>query len=284
MGMLNAHARLAFAALAAAALGPHLPGQTKSSSLSSAVRTPRSADRITLVVPAGADLSAGNVDLLWPMVAPAPVRYQQWFHNGLFPQGKLRITGMSFRPNPQAGGKMKATNTSMLIRFSSTTNASTAPDLRFADNLSEDVTTVRSGSLELSSDFKQLDTGAMDFDVKVPFDTPFEFDTTTGRHLIIDMFNEFGTSPDGVPPLCLVPPADGPRGCNLDAQSFENADTATLRRWRSGAGNGTLAENAVPEVSDARGYVIRFECEFTPPPPAAPLGSRERARQAHILP
>ena len=254
------------AAIFVAAMAPILPAQVAKPRETLALSTLRTDQRAAVIVPAGSGQGTSNVDLLWPLIAPGPVRYQQWFHNGLFPQGKLRITGMAFRPNPQLGGKMDIADPSMLIRFSTTTNSTNAVGQRFADNLSADIATVRSGKLTFSSSFTQLENGTMDFDVLVPFDAPFEFDTTTGRHLILDMFNEFGTSVENVNPQCLVFPVDAPRGCNLDAQAFENPETAMLRRWRSDAGTGTLAENAVAEVSDTRGYVIRFEYELVPTP------------------
>ena len=236
--------------------------------------TVRAADTLALIVPAGADQNPGNADMLWPFVASGPVRFQQWFHNGLFPQGLVKITGMTLRPNVQMGGKIDVENTSFLIRFSTTRNAANAPGQTFASNLGDDLATVKSGTMRVTSDFAPAENGTMAFDVKVAFDTPFVFDTTSGRHLILDLFNEFGSNPATAPPACLLPAASGPTGCNLDAQAFPDSDTAMLRRWRSDAGDGTLATGATAAVSDARGFVVRFDYEISPAPVASSVRRR----------
>ena len=225
---------------------------------------------LNLVVPNGyADIEA-NSDLLWPLVAPGPVRFQQWLSNAHFPQGVLTITAISFRPDTANGGSFETENSSFLMRLSTTAVAGTDLSNRFLDNLGTDLTTVKQGTVRLSS--KSFDTPTPDgtpkaFDVRIPFDTPFVYDTTSGSHLLLDIYNEFGSTPVNTPPSCLlqVTATIGPSGCNFDAILFADATTATVRRLRTSAGDGSLSDDLVGTGGlDNKGYITRFEYTFAP--------------------
>src|SRR5262249_16904805 len=98
----------------------------------------------------------------------------------------------------------------------------------FAQNSGPDETTVFSGVANVSSAFVTLSNGTTAFDIRLPLQTPFVFDSTKGN-LLVDLRNLFGCTP--------------PRGNIVNAAGGMDA-TSRIFASNPNATNATTADTA----------------------------------------
>jgi hypothetical protein len=145
-----------------------------------------------VIVPGGLTSVEGNSNNGFPFnlggFGLTSQRYQQVYAASEFGSVPVLITGIAFRPDAQFGGAFSAILSNVQIDLSTTTAAPDSLSATFSNNIGADVTTVRSGSLPLSSSFTGPAGGPKDFDIVIPFTTPFLYDPTLGN-LLLDVRN-----------------------------------------------------------------------------------------------
>ena len=209
------------------------------------------ADPITIVVPGGSAGVEGAVNFGFPFnvgpFPPASQRYQQLFRSDQFTQapGRLRLSGVAFRPDASTGNAFVTTIQSAQINLSTTrAGLSGGLSLRFDENIGGDETLVHAGPLTLSSGFTGPAEGPKDFDIFVPFSQPFLYDPSAGN-LLMDVRNFADSSTSQFDAYVSLLEPSGIRDV-----SVYSADVAS----------------PVGLVADATGLIARFTFE-----PAAPI-------------
>jgi hypothetical protein len=117
-------------------------------------------------------------------------RYQQVYVASEF-SGTVTITGIAFRPDASEGAAFSSTLNNVQIDLSTTSAPVDGLSSTFALNVGANVTTVRSGSLPLSSSFTGPAGGPKNFDIVIPFTTPFLYNPALGN-LLLDVRNFSG--------------------------------------------------------------------------------------------
>jgi hypothetical protein len=157
------------------------------------VLLPTRAEATTVVVPNSLGAAEGNLSNVWPFSSGSPMRYQQVFGSSEFSafSGPENITGVAFRPDGVHAGAFSYTISNIQINLSTSSAAPDALSSSFAANVGANDTVVFSGSLSLSSAFTGPVGGPKDFDIMIPFQTPFLYDPSLGN-LLLDVRNFTG--------------------------------------------------------------------------------------------
>jgi hypothetical protein len=155
---------------------------------------PAAADPI--VLPKAQISTEGNTDNAFPFnIASAntsSMEYQQVYAASEFGSSHLLIAGVAFRPARHEKA-FASTLPAVSIYLSTTTASVGALSTSLADNLGSDNTLVRSGPLSLSSNFTGPQEGPKEFDIWIPFSTPFVYNPTAGN-LLLYVINSGGGS------------------------------------------------------------------------------------------
>lgn len=138
----------------------------------------------TTVVPNAYETVEGTSDNCLPWFCFTPVRYQQVYRGSEVGNG--RITSIRFRQDGTLGDAFTAdVLENVTIALSSTTAAPDSLSTSFSSNIGPDETVVFSGSLMLSS--ATSTAVPRPFDVSIILATPFDFDSSTGMNLLLDV-------------------------------------------------------------------------------------------------
>jgi hypothetical protein len=150
-----------------------------------------------VVAPNSLATVAGDVDDAFPFFSSG-IRYQQVYDHTQFSTlaGPMLLTQIAFRPFGGNTGPFSTTIPNIQIDFSTTAASSTSLSSTFASNVGANDLTVYSGSLTLSSAQTFLPDGTTDFDVVIPFKTPFLYDPTKGN-LLMDVRDPEGPALPG---------------------------------------------------------------------------------------
>jgi plastocyanin len=160
-----------------------------SGSVTSQVAVLRVGNASQLVIPPGLETrngsgATGTLDVSH--------RIQEVYGASMFPAHPVEILEVRFRPNISLGHAFTTVVANMQIRLSTTQKQADHLSTTFAQNVGADETTVFSGALNLSSSFSGPVSGPKDFDVIVPFATPFIYDPAAGN-LLLDIRNFSGS-------------------------------------------------------------------------------------------
>jgi hypothetical protein len=183
----------------------------------------------------------GNSNNAIPFFWSQTLRYQQVYSSTDF-SSAVAITGVLFRPDLTFGHAFSATVSSVRIELSTTVFGPDQLQPIFALNVGADHTPVFSGTLQLSS--AATGPGPRDFDIRVPFTTPFFFNPSVGN-LLLDV-SVFATTPFA--------------GSTFDATD-RNGDSVS-RLWTEGV-------NALTGRIDSIGLVTAFQTSVAPTPEPA---------------
>jgi hypothetical protein len=203
--------------------------------------------RADTIVPNDLATVEGDSNNVIPFFWTQSLRYQQVYASGDF-LNAASITGLLFRPDLTFGHPFSATVTSVRIDLSTTAFGPDQLQPVFALNVGADNTPVFNGSLHVSS--AATGPGPRDFDIQVPFTTPFFFNPALGN-LLLDV-RVFLTSPFA--------------GSTFDAAS--RVGDSVSRLWEQDV-------NAVTGRIDSFGLVTAFQTQApvapTPEPASAIL-------------
>jgi hypothetical protein len=196
--------------------------------------TPAPADPITIVAPANAAEVEGNTDNAFPFntgafTETAIIRYQQIFGAPIFSAAHptpILLMGISFRPDVTERTPFSTTFRNVEISVSTTRSGVDQLNPIFAENVGADAMVVHSGPLTLSSSYAGQASGPKEFDIHIPFTSPFLYDPAHGS-LLLDVINLFPgrtTQFDAVDD----PMDQTSRIWSFDNLSFGEGDTAGL--------------------------------------------------------
>jgi hypothetical protein len=187
----------------------------------------------SVTTPGAVKTTEGNSDNLYPFNGE-PIRYQQIVGATEFGGGAGWISQILLRPDAASGAAFSETLTNVQINLSTTKIPPNGMSKTFAKNIGNDETIVYQGTLPLSSSFTGPAGGPMAFDIVIPLQTPFFYDSTQGN-LLIDVRN-----------------FSGGRTTQMDAQ---DAPDTTARIW-------SLDVNATTAVANdpfpSAGLVLQF--------------------------
>src|SRR6185503_15465857 len=108
------------------------------------------------------------------------IRLQEIYAASTLPPGPILISGMKLRPSAVAGFAFTSTIENIQINLSTTRIGPAALSAQFAANIGTNDTIVFAGALSLSSQFTGPAFGPKDFDIDIPFSTPFLYDPADG--------------------------------------------------------------------------------------------------------
>jgi PEP-CTERM motif len=138
-----------------------------------------------IVIPDVTTATEGNSNNSNPFnVGPFPLEYQQVYAASEFGFSQLMITGMAFRPDAEVGRAFSGTLPGVSIYLSTTTASVDGLSDVLRDNLGRDASLARSGPLTLSSNFTGPVNGPKEFDILIPFSTPFLYNPSKGNLLL----------------------------------------------------------------------------------------------------
>lgn len=121
-------------------------------------------------------------------------RHQIVYDGSQFPQYPIVISRIQWRPDVYMAGPItNAVITNIQINLSTTTNAVDHLSSVFSENTGTNDTVVFSGTLTLSTSLSTLSNGTTAFDINVPLQVPFIFDSSKGN-LLLDVRNFTGAS------------------------------------------------------------------------------------------
>jgi hypothetical protein len=154
------------------------------------VQTSAPAHAASVVVPAAQAASEGNTNFTFPFHCAgssfSSARYQA-VYRGSEVDLEDPITALSFRRDGfTAPGFTATTIPGVIISLSSTAKEPDGLSLTFAQNVGGDVTTVFSGDLTLASPASGPGS-PKPFDIYVPLQTPFAFQSGSGLNLLLDV-------------------------------------------------------------------------------------------------
>jgi hypothetical protein len=186
----------------------------------------------TLVVPNYAATNQANNDS--EATFSIILREQIVYSASEFPIYPIIISEIRWRPDTSVGGPITTTISNIQIYLSTTRVQPDQLNSIFAQNLGPDNTLVFSGAMHVTSTFTTLSNGTKDFDIDLPLQTPFLFDSSQGS-LLVDLHNF--------------------TGCNasLYDNSLANIVDAVSRIVNTSDPNGTSAS-----FSDSGGGVIEL--------------------------
>jgi hypothetical protein len=153
-------------------------------------------------------------------------RYQQVHASSEFSalSGPHRLTEIRVRPDAQFAFQPWTASTSIEMRFSTTANGPDQLSTTFAQNIGPDETIVYSGQVMYGTN--QTSSGPVpgpwEFDISIPFQTPFIYDRSRG-HLLMDVRRD-GNPLSQARPLdsTSVTPGDGV------SRAFSDSSAATI--------------------------------------------------------
>lgn len=140
---------------------------------------------MSVVSPSSADGREGDKSSTFGGPGVAPIRIQQLYPSSDFitlPDSHRTITGLAWRQDKSTAVTEVISVPGIEISLSTTTADMLSQT--FAENLGGDETLVFNGDLVWQTD--STGSGPREFDFFVPFDTPFVYDPTEGRNLVID--------------------------------------------------------------------------------------------------
>jgi hypothetical protein len=187
----------------------------------------------SLTVPGAVKTTEGNFDNLYPFNGD-PIRYQQVITATEFNGGAGWIGQIRLRPDGASGAAFSETLSDIQINLSTSSKSPSTLNKTFAKNVGSDDTIVYQGALPLSSAFSGAAGGPMAFDIIIPLQTPFFYDSSQGN-LLLDVRN-----------------FSGGRTTQMDAQ---DAPDSTARVWSLDP-NATTGNSADPFPS--AGLVLQF--------------------------
>ena len=145
---------------------------------------PSSSRAEPIVVPGILADIEGNLDNLFPFDSSTPISYQQVYPATEFGRQPVMITGMAFRPDSAFGQAFSHTLFDIHIFLSTTAASVDGLSRMLPSNAGPDNSLVRSGPLQLASQFTGPTTGPKDFDIQIAFSTPFLYKPTAGNLLL----------------------------------------------------------------------------------------------------
>ena len=176
------------------------------------------------------------------------LREQTVYGSSQFPFYPIIISELRWRPDSITGGPLTDSIPNLQIALSTTVSNADHLSSIFANNVGPDNTTVFSGAITASTSFTTLTNGTKAFDISLPLQTPFIYDSSKGN-LLVDLRNFSGGM----------------------ASLYNNAvgtSTDTVSRiFNVGDANGTSAT-----TSDSGGGAL--EIGYTPAPIAPTIGSQ----------
>ncbi len=146
-------------------------------------------------------------------------RLQEVYGAANFPPGGLHITEIRFRPDYFYGKPFSNEVVHLEIRLSTTEAPPDGLSGDFSQNIGADETLVFSGSITLSSQFTGPAGGPKDFDIAIPFTTPFTYGPADGN-LLVDIRNFTGSSASALSGFS----SDGDQASRLYAASANASD------------------------------------------------------------
>lgn len=153
---------------------------------------PAPAGAQVVVSPNQYTTTEGNENNSWPFNSYFPIQYQQVYNASEFSAITTPeyVTQIAFRPDPTYGFAFSTTISNIQISMSTSNYSANNLSTTYADNIGADNTVVHSGPLALSSNFTGPVGGPMDFDIIIPFTTPFLY--TPGTNILLDVQNYSG--------------------------------------------------------------------------------------------
>ncbi len=138
-----------------------------------------------LVSPGSATSVEGSQNNSWPFDGYFPMQYEQAYSAADFNSitAPEYLTSIAFRPDAAYGSPFTSTLPDIRISISSAVYPPFSMSANFADNIGADNTVVYSGALTLSSNFTGPVNGPKDFDITIPFTTPFLY--TPGSNILM---------------------------------------------------------------------------------------------------
>jgi hypothetical protein len=172
------------------------------------------------------------------------IRLQEIHASSALPAGPILITEIRFRPSAVAGSAFTSTVPHLEIRLSTTPTQPPNLSSTFAANVGTNEVVVFDGELLLSSAFTGPAGGPKDFDILVPFTTPFAYNPREGN-LLIDYRNYSGSSATYVDA--------GPVVNGQANRAFALGANATTGAW---VDSGAEVLQLVYQVADAAPVIV----------------------------
>ena len=191
-----------------------------------------------VVVPNANESEDGNNNNIYPFFVTGGMRYQQVYDSSQFGSfgGKRLITHIVFRPDSTLGDPHTTHIFDLEVSLSTVNIGPDGLSTTFADNLGPDNTLVHGGFITLSTSDLAGPGNTRAFDIVIALQTPFSYDPTTGRNLLLDVrLNDLNV------------PAGGPRA--MDAE-FTQRDSIS-RIFAIGPGSPT-------GLADSLGLITLF--------------------------
>lgn len=170
------------------------------------------------------------------------LRQQVVYRASEFPPYPIVISEIRWRPDLDANGPISTTVPSLQVDLSTTQAKPDQLNSIFAENSGGDDTVVFKGALNILSSFTTLANATKAFDIKIPLQTSFLYDSSRGN-LLLDIHNFAGCTPGEV------------NFVNLASSSSDS----TSRIYNSSDPNGSSASGG-----DSGGYAL--EVGYTPAP------------------
>jgi len=121
------------------------------------------------------------------------LRLQTVYEASQFPSYPIVITELRWRPDTLAGGPLTDNISNLQINLSTTATTADQLNSTFAENSGTNDTLVFSGAATLSTSFITLSNSTRAFDIALPLQTPFVYDSSKGN-LLVDVRNFSGGS------------------------------------------------------------------------------------------
>jgi hypothetical protein len=119
------------------------------------------------------------------------MREQTVYTASEFPFYPIIISEIRWRPDSSSGGPITTTISNIQVNLSTTLAAPDQLNFVFSQNIGKDDTMVFSGAMNVTSAFTTITNGTKAFDIALPLQTPFVFDSSQGN-LLLDWRNFSG--------------------------------------------------------------------------------------------
>ena len=143
----------------------------------------------------------GDLQNLGPFFITGGMRLQQVYDGSQFGSfgGKRLITHIVFRPDSTFGDPHSTDISDLEVSLSTVNIGPDGLSTTFANNLGPDNTLVHDGFITLSTSDLAGPGNTRAFDIVIALQTPFSYDPTTGRNLLMDVRNNDLNVPSGGP-------------------------------------------------------------------------------------
>lgn len=121
----------------------------------------------------------------------AKLREQVVYGASEFPSYPIMITELRWRPDSIAGGALTNSISNIQVNLSTTVNAADHLNSIFSQNIGTDDTMVFQGGMTAVTSFTALSNGTKAFDIVLPLQNPFLYDSSKGN-LLVDVHNFSG--------------------------------------------------------------------------------------------